>query len=144
MSKKKHLSTPIVVADRGWGQDIPEWLTKEIQTERMILSMLSLQKELADYEKVGDAEVVAYLMTASLAHPLTHEYTQIYLYIAAKVMIGCKRSTLEALPQASREVYERGLTEWEKKLLLDLKHDLYRKRGGEYQHPLIAALMSLK
>src|SRR5664280_3150347 len=76
----------LVVADAGWAQDLPEWLLEEIRIERLTLAMAALTHEMADHEKVGDAEMVAYLMTASLRAPLIREDAEIYIYLTAKLM----------------------------------------------------------
>ena len=69
-------------------------------------------------EEGSDAEVVAYLYTASLAAPLRTEYARIYLYLAKK-LLGEKARDIDA-PES--------LTDYELELLRRLKRDLYNAR----------------
>ena len=128
----------LVVADSQWAGVIPDWLLEEIKSDRMILGLASLANRQAP--KVGDAEIVAYLMTASLRAPLSREYTEIYIYLAAK--LAQKRA--KPLEGFMKEKLEQGLTDWEEALLGDLKGDIYRLRGGEIDHPLLNAVRDFK
>ena len=65
-----------------WGKTIPEWLKKEISEERTTLGLLGV---LGKTDEVGDAEVCAYLYTASLTAPMPHNMNEIYIYLTAKV-----------------------------------------------------------
>jgi hypothetical protein len=76
MPKNKKGGNPLIVASVAWAQSLPEWLLQEIAAERMVAGFCDLLGK--EHEQVGDAEVVAYLMTASLTAPLPHEYAQIY------------------------------------------------------------------
>ena len=74
---------PIIVMPGGWGDTLPERIKTAITLERLIENMAVLKGE----EMTGtDAEACAYLYTASLTAPMGHDWTQIYLYIATKVM----------------------------------------------------------
>ena len=74
---------PIIVYPGGWKDDIPDWLKGAITLERLIMNMRALKGE----EMTGtDAEALAYIMPASFEFPLGHDWTQIYLYLASKVM----------------------------------------------------------
>ena len=73
---------PILVFPGGWGDTLPEWLKETITLERLVMNMRALKGE----EMTGtDAEVCAYLYTASLTAPMDSDWIQIYLYIATKV-----------------------------------------------------------
>ena len=75
-------SDPIISYPSPWNQDIPQWVKDRIVLERLMMNIRVLKGE----EPTGtDAEALAYLMPASLEHPLGHDWTQIYLYIAARV-----------------------------------------------------------
>ena len=130
----------LVVADAGWAQDLPDWLLEEIRTERLILAMAALTHEMADHEKVGDAEIVAYFMTASLRAPLIHEDAEIYFYLTAKLMQR-KGKELEDFMQAK---LEKGLSDDENRQLKHLKTEIFRKRGGDIESPLLKVLRELK
>ena len=123
-----------------------EWLLQEIQAERMVIGLIHLKKkdQLGYQEAVGDAEVTAYLMTASLGFPIRDEYAEIYVYLSGKTMLNAKYKTLEELPDFMREKVETGLTDYEKQLMDGLKQDIYQARGGDIRHPLLDALRSLK
>jgi len=74
---------PIIVMPGGWGDTLPEWIKTAITLERLIENMQALKGE----ELTGtDAEACAYLYTASLTAPMSHDWAKIYLYIATKVM----------------------------------------------------------
>jgi hypothetical protein len=130
----------LVVGDASWAESIPQWLLDEIRSERLMLGMCGVMKERKPSEMVGDAEVVAYLMTASLRAPLSSEMVNIYVYLTAQLMA---RGTKEVSPDF-QETVSRGLTEWEQKLLDDLRWDIYDKRGGEIRSPLLDMLKTLK
>ena len=139
MQKKNKGRNRFIVADKGWAETIPEWLLKEVESERMILGMGSLIKpEFAG--KVGDAEACAYLYTASMRGLLSGELAQVYVYLVAKLsqMKGRK------LPDIAEEKLKQGLTQYEQTALDKLKIELYHKRGGEISHPLLDAMRSLK
>ena len=72
---------PIIVFPGGWGHTLPEWLKNAITLERLAMNMRILKGELPTGT---DAEVCAYLYTASLTQPMDHDWTRIYLYIATK------------------------------------------------------------
>jgi len=83
-TKKENL---LVVGNRSWADTLPESLLDDIKSERTILGLISIvNPNFTDDEKVGDVEAIAYLMPASLAAPLPHTLTQIYLYLVTKVM----------------------------------------------------------
>ena len=74
---------PIIVFPGGWGADLPPWLKEAITLDRLIESMKSA---LGEEVMATDAEACAYLMTASLAQPPSHDWAQVYLYVATKVL----------------------------------------------------------
>ena len=136
--KKQNEPTPLVVGDMAWADTIPDWLRAEIQAERMVYGLAGMMGR--DVPKVGNAEVCAYLMTAALRAPLTHEYTEIYMCLTAELMQK-KGTQLDPLFQ---EKLDKGLTDWEQRELEELKNDIYRKRGGEVNHPLLNTMRDFK
>ncbi len=138
MNKQKE--NRLVVADAGWAESIPEWITEEIKEERILNGMVDIINKT---ETVGDAEVLAYLFTANLHGPVSHEFGQIYIYLIGKIMKRVKGLSDKELPDFCREKLEKGLVDDEKRQLEELKYDLYRKRGGKINHPVLDILREL-
>jgi len=85
------LMDPIIVWPGGWEDTLPDWIKSEIQLERLAQNMRALKGEKMT---ATDAEVCAYLYTASLTTPMSRDWTQIYLYIAGKVMSRHKETEI--------------------------------------------------
>jgi len=131
----------LVVADAGWAETLPEWILEEIKNERILYGMVDIMK---GTKTVGDAEVLAYLYTANLRAPMSHEFSEIYIYLTGKVMQKSKGLTGDQMPEFLQEKLKKGLTDYEKRELNILKQDLYRKRGEEIENPLLNMLRELK
>lgn len=129
----------LVVGSASWTDTIPKWLLEEIKAERLMLGMGAIASPEA--EQVGDAEICAYLMTASLEAPLGSDYTNIYVYLTAHVL---KRQRKKGIPDFMTEQLERGLSPDEERTLQDLRHTIYRKRGGDIDTPILNVLRQLK
>ncbi len=125
----------IVVADKGWAETIPEWLKKEVEGERLMNSMVAMME--GKEQKVGDAEACLYLCTLALSRPLDSDDCQIYMYLSTKLT---GRNNI----QLPKELIVESLTEYQERLLNDLKYNLYKKRGGEIESPLLAMLKVFK
>lgn len=134
---KKPKENKLVVGSKTWADVIPEWLLEEIQYERVTLGLINLINP--DSQKVGDAEVIAYLMTASLLTPLPSELTEIYTFLMAKMMSRKGRDMDKFL----QDKLERGLSEYEKVKLEDLRNMIYKRRGGYISCPLLDVLRDL-
>jgi len=134
-NKKVKKENRLVVGDKGWAKDIPEWLLEAVKSERLILGLAGLINP--NCPKVGDAEVIIYLMTASLRQPLSPEHTNIYLFLTTKIM---KNRDIE-VPE---DIRKEELSEWEKRGLEELRSMIYTKRGGDIQHPLLEAMKEVK
>ena len=128
----------LVVGDASWADMIPDWLLEEIKFERLIYGLATISNP--DAPKIGDAEVIAYLMTASMRAPMPSEYVEIYTYLTAKVM---KRQGKE-LPDFMEEKLERGLTQQEEYDLKELRSMIFDKRGGEIDTPLLNVMRTLR
>ncbi len=137
---KQITENKLVVADAGWAESIPNWIKEEIKQERIMYGMVDIAKKT---ETVGDAEVAAYLFTANLRGPVSHELGQIYLYLTGKLMKKVKRLKDDELPDFIQKKLRDGLEDYEKSELESLKRDLYRKRGGKIHNPLLDALRQL-
>lgn len=117
------LTDPIIVFPGGWGEDVPDWLKNAITMERMIMNMKALKGE----EMTGtDAEATAYLMTTSLAQPLDHDWTKIYLYIAGKVYKQWR--TKDSGAEMPEDIRVESLNDDQMRDLNRLKAWLYQKR----------------
>ena len=133
-------TTPLVVADVGWGETLPDWLKKEIHSERMILGLCNIAKksELEPHEQVGDAEVVAYLMTASFRAPMDRDFVDIYLFLTGRLMKKVKNVDMPSDMKIDK------LTDYQESELKDLKYHIWKGRGGKFKHPVIEMLEQVK
>jgi len=73
---------PIIVMPGGWGDSLPDWIKTSITLERLIANVEAIKTGVMT---ATDAEACAYLFTASLTAPMSHNWSQVYLYIAGKV-----------------------------------------------------------
>ena len=128
----------LVVGDATWADMIPDWLLDEIKSERLIYGLAGIANP--EVPKVGDAEVAAYLMTASMRAPMPSEYVEIYVYLTACLM---KRQGKE-LTDFMTEKLKRGLTRQEEYDLKELRSMIFDKRGGEIDTPLLNAMRTLR
>lgn len=110
------LSPTIIAHPMHVNEELPEWLVSEIRLQRIIELLRRQNGE--EVNEISDAEVVAYLYTASLAAPLRTEFARIYLFLAKK-LLGERAKGIEAPEQ---------LTDYELDLLKRLKRDLYAAR----------------
>lgn len=137
MAAKAKKENRLVVGSSSWAESLPDWLLDEIRSERMILGLVSIAGTLTNSEKVGNAETIAYLMTASQRAPLPHNLIEVYLYLTTKVMK--RRDTV--VPDDIRKT---ELSRDEERELQELKSMIYSKRGGDIQHPVLDAMRQLK
>lgn len=113
-------SDPILVFPGGWGDTLPEWLKGAITMERLEMNMRALKGT----EMTGtDAEACAYLYTASLTAPLDYDWSQIYLYIAARTY---KRWGKNEMPA---DIAVDSISDYQMRELNRLKDWLYRQRS---------------
>lgn len=128
-------NNPIVLANTEWMP--PDWLLKEVQAERMVISMCAMMKPdrfKYDSDYVGNTECLAYLMPATGRAPLDHDVTQIYLYLSTDVM---KRVKKIDVPE---DIKVEKLTGDEERQLKELKSWIFRQRGGKIYNPVMEAL----
>lgn len=128
----------LIVGSAQWAETIPEWILDEIRTERMVLGLAGITNP--DIQKVGNAEVVAYLYTAGLAGPLHHDTAELYIYLVSKLS-KAKGKTLEDFME---EKLKNGLRPDEELELNHLTSMIFQKRGGNIRHPLLDSMRSLK
>lgn len=136
---RSHDKNRLVVANIGWAETIPDWLMREVESERIVEGIMGLVDKGND-EMVGLAEVCVYLYTEALTHPVDRDRTQIYLWVTGKVMEKVKGE----IPDFVKEVLDKGLNSDEARELGELRRTLYRKRGGAIRTPLFDALKALK
>jgi len=125
---------PIIVYPSGWEDTMPDWIKPAITLERLIECAKTAKGE----EPTGtDAEALAYMYPASLAFPLSHDWTQIYLYLASKVVPYHKKGTempddikVESLNRNQMDDLNR-LKAWIYKKRVDVR--LERERAGRRQ-----------
>lgn len=74
------LTYPLIVHPGGWGDTIPQDLHRDIVTARMIqLMRAQAGKDESTLDEATDEEAIVYLMTASLAGPLRHDWYIVYM-----------------------------------------------------------------
>jgi len=110
----------IVYPSGGWEDTLPDWIKGAITLERLVMNMRLLKGE----EPTGtDAEALAYMYPASLAFPLSHDWTQIYLYLASKVVPYHKKGT-----EMPDDIKVESLNDGQMRDLNRLKAWIYKKR----------------
>lgn len=116
-------SDPIIVTPGGWGNDLPQWLKDAVTMERLIENMEGFRRGAMTGT---DAEAVCYMFTACLAASLGHDWTEIYLYVATKVIERHKAGEEGfKLPPDIRVV---ELNRYQQGLLAHLKAWIYDRR----------------
>jgi len=113
------LTDPIIVYPGGWGDSLPEWLRSAITLERLIENVRALKE---GEMTATDAEVCAYLMTASLTFPFDRDWTEIYLYVAGKV---CRQHKQAEIPG---DILVESLRDDQMRNLNQLKRWIYERR----------------
>lgn len=130
----------LVVGDASWAADIPQWVLDAVASERILQGFMDLMKPGEQKEEVGDAEVVAYLMPASMRAPMPYYYVEIYIWVVARLSQAHGRLVLDFM----QEKLAKGLTRDEERELEELRRHLWRVRGGKVRTPLFDALQQLK
>jgi hypothetical protein len=77
---RRYLVGPLIVGDPAWGDDTPAWLRAAVRTARLGLVLAS------EHDHASEEEAAAYLMAASLAAPLHHDWAALYFWVAARVL----------------------------------------------------------
>lgn len=110
----------IIVMPGGWEDTLPDWIKGEITLERLVENMAVLAGE---KPTASDAEACAYLYTASLTRPMGSQWTQIYLYVAGKVI--SRRQGGTEMPQ---DIKVDSLSDYDMNSLHHLKGWIYDQR----------------
>ena len=132
MKTKKN---PIVLANTEWMP--PDWLLQEVKVERMIMGLCAMMKPDQfnhDSDYVSDIECLSYMMPATGRAPLNHEATQIYLYLATRVMKRVKNIDVP------KDIKVTKLSEYHMGELKKLKSWIFDKRNGKVNNPVLNAL----
>lgn len=77
---RRYLVGPLIVGDPAWGDDTPAWLRAAVRIARLGLVLAG------EHDHASEEEAVAYLMAASLAAPLHHDWAALYFWVAARVL----------------------------------------------------------
>jgi hypothetical protein len=112
------LTDPIIVMPGGWGDTLPEWIKSQTTLERLAQNMKALKGE---KRTATDAEACAYLYTAGLEAPMDSDWTQIYLYVARKVV--CRAKDM----QIPDDIKVDSLNDYQIGLLRELKDWIYEQ-----------------
>ena len=75
----------IVFPGTGWEESIPQALKDRLPLDRLAHNMMCLQGK-ARWDEACDLEALLYLFPATLAFPVSEQWTRIYLYLGTKVM----------------------------------------------------------
>jgi hypothetical protein len=73
-------TAPIVLYPSDWQDTLPDWIKSEVTLQRLIRLMKG------NDGLATDVEALAYMYPRTLEAPLDHDWTQIYMYLATKVM----------------------------------------------------------
>jgi hypothetical protein len=130
------LTDPLIVFPSGWEDTIPQHLKERLPLDRLAHQMRCMNGQ-AHWDEATDLEALLYMYPASLAHPLSEQWTRIYLYLGTRCL-GDK------LPEDSRQEslsdYDmaelRGLKRWIRKQILKARKD---RKSGEKAEAVVRA-----
>ena len=111
------LFDPLIVWPSPWQDSIPENLKKELPLRRLAHLMLC-QKGEAAWDEATDPEALLYMYPLTLEHPISEQWTRIYLYLGTQVM-GAK---------FPGDIRQETLSDYDMGELRDLKRWIYRQR----------------
>ena len=122
----RYIFGPIVYDRLGadWASSTPEWMRTQVLPARI---RRIYEDRMGDDFQCSYAEVLLYLMTASLAGPLDHEHTSIYLHVGYEVMSAANRNVEgfdELICSQSKGVS--SFSHYEKSLLVDFQRKISR------------------
>ncbi|MDF2191378.1 hypothetical protein [Paraflavitalea sp. CAU 1676] len=110
------LTAPIITHCIHWADSIPQRLRGIICSARMMTLMT--HEELASYP-----EVVAFMITAALEAPMSHDWTEIYIHVGCTVAQQWFNEDHWDELKAPRQ-----LNESQNRKLIDLRRFIYNKR----------------
>lgn len=112
------LTAPIITFSEEWASAIPERLKRDITLSRLIGKMQN--EELSTIP-----ETVAYIITRTFIAPLSHEWTNVYLWCSAQYMQQYRKKSDEDLTEIK---YPAQLSRHEESLLKRLRVWIFEKR----------------
>jgi len=110
------LCDPLIVWPGPWMDTIPEERRKELPLHRLAHIMLC-NKGKAAWDEATDLEALLYMYPLTLEHPISEQWTRIYLYLGTKALKG--------MPD---DIKQESLSDYDMGELRDLKRWIYRKR----------------
>ena len=123
---RRYLAGPLIVGDPAWGSDTPAWLRDAVRIARLGLVLAG------EHEHASEEEAVAYLMAASLAAPLHHDWAALYFWVAARVLarwskVGQEEDFWRLIDAAAPQRTLRADQEDDlRRLLRDIRHSVER------------------
>jgi len=107
---------PIILYPGGWEDTLPPRMYEEITMQRFVQQMKAKGKPI---EESTDAEALAYLYSAVLVAPMSHEWANIYVWLGR-----------DLVPEGDRKGMgvPAKLTQGEQKMLDDLKRWIHRRQ----------------
>ncbi|MHC5214212.1 MAG: hypothetical protein ACYSOO_06470 [Planctomycetota bacterium] len=116
---------PVIMFSSPWMDTLPEWIKPEI-TQQRLLHIIRHRGNFnsPEAQQATDIEAMAYMYPASLEFPLSHDWSQIYLYLTTK----CLKESGRKVPD---DVAVNELRPDEQRELSRLKSWIYRKRVDE-------------
>ena len=123
---RRYLGGPLIVGDPAWGSDTPAWLSDAVRIARLGLILAG------EHEYASEEEAVAYLMAASLAAPLHHDWAALYFWVATRVLtrwskVGQEEDFWRMIDAAAPQRTLRADQEDDlRRLLRDIRHGVER------------------
>lgn len=115
---------PIIVwPGGGWENTLPEWVFPDIKMQRLLDLMVRHRGMDGAEPMASDLEVMAYMYPLSLERPLSHDWAEIYLYVATQAMKH--RHPAVEVPE---DIRRDSLNSDQLRQLNELKRWLHRKR----------------
>ena len=113
-------TAPLIVYPSGWANTLPDWIKPEVTLQRLARLMKG------DDGLATDVEALAYMYPRALEAPLDHDWTQIYLYLGARVMRSRLTSKGAELPA---DIKVEQLTPGQERDLIGLKRWIRERQG---------------
>src|SRR3990170_4038498 len=112
------LTDPLIVWPGPWMDTIPEERRKELPLHRLVHLMRCNQGKAA-WDEATDLEALLYMYPLTLEHPISEQWTRIYLYLGTRVMGQ----------EFPGDIRQESLSDYDMGELRDLKRWIYRQRA---------------
>lgn len=120
----RYMAGPVVVYDPSWSETLPEWIHKAVACDRLELLAQERNQGTAS-ESAILIEVVAYMYSYTLCAPVSHEWTNVYLWCSQQALSKHQRIPASSEPDArlslsnyEREQYLFPLQRWLRKTVV--------------------------